>query len=303
MTLRYFGDSPYCTANSLSVIFGDAGPGAATIEICTGSPFGLAIHETEAVEDDIIFFASPKWNPEFGINHTLETLGWEYDRTFGDAEASLNVLRNATWDKPVLVGPLEMGLLPYFPGLGVAVGADHSLVVLGVEGDLVRAHDVIGWPFVTIPIEDLLKAWEGNTFAYPADAYAVRHNFRQARKVTQAEAIRASMRTAVDMLDTPAIAEAAERAATLIENGLSNMQYKYLVEFQIKAGARRLADAGALYRDAGATTAADILDQQALLVGSLQLDIMKHEDARAAATFRKLAPTYGQLREALGKEL
>src|SRR5436305_1336632 len=172
MTLRYYGNSPYCVANSFSVIFGPAGPGPATIEVATGSPFGIAVHGDE---EGIIYFSSPAWRPEFGINNALDLTGWECDRIHGSADESVAVLRQATWDAPVLAGPIEMGLLPYVPGLGQAVGADHNLVVVGVEDDdLVRAHDVIGWPFVTVPLDVLLKAWEGNTFAYPADAYAVR---------------------------------------------------------------------------------------------------------------------------------
>lgn len=299
MTLRYYGNSPYCIANSLSVLFGDAGPGAATIEVASGSPFGIAIHG-----EDIIYFSSPIWRPESGINSALALNGWECDRIHGSADESVAKLRQATWDAPMLAGPIEMGLLPYVPGLGQAVGADHNLVVIGIEeGDMVRAHDVIGWPFVTVPVESLLKAWEGNTFVYDADAYAVRFNFRAVRTVDRVSVLRSAMELAVEQLSAPGIAEAAERAAQLVEGELTNMQYKYLVEFQVQAGARRLADAGSLYREIGCDAPAAILERQATLVGSLQLSLMTHEDARAAATFRELGPTYADLRDAFRAEL
>ncbi|MDG4766911.1 hypothetical protein O7632_22825 [Solwaraspora sp. WMMD406] len=293
MTLRYLGNSPYCAANSLSVIFGPAGPGPATLEVAGGSPFGIAIHG-----DDIIYFSSPVWRPDFGLDNAMRLAGWECDRIHGNADDSVAILRQATWDAPVLAGPIEMGLLPYVPGLGQAVGADHNLVVIGVEGDMVRGHDVIGWPFVTVPVDALLKTWQGDTFAYPADAYAVRFNFRQTRTVSQDEILRQAMHTAVEQLSAPGIAEAAERAAQLVEGDLSSMQYKYLVEFQVQAGSRRLADAAALYREQGCDGPAAILERQALLVGSLQLLLMTHEYAQSAAVFRELGPTYAQLREA-----
>ncbi len=293
MTLRYHGNSPYCVANSLSVIYGPAGPGPAAIEIATGSPFGIAIHG-----DDIIYFSSPAWRPEFGIDNALKLTGWQCDRIHGSAQESVAILRKATWDAPVLAGPIEMGLLPYVPGLGQAVGADHSVVVIGVEGDTVRAHDVIGWPFVTVELESLLKAWEGNTFVYDADAYAVRYNFRQVRQMSPADILHEAMVTAVDLLGAPGIQEAAERAAELVSGELTNMQYKYLVEFQVQAGSRRLADAAALYREIGCDGPASVLERQALLVGSLQLSLMTHENERAAATFRELGTTYPLLREA-----
>jgi hypothetical protein len=298
MTLRYMGNGPYCAANTLSMIFGAAGPGPAVVEVLSGTPFGIAIHG-----DNYTYFTPPSWHPEFGVNTAMELLGWECDRIYGSAEESIAVLRKATRDKPVLVGLIEMGLLPYVPGIGQAIGADHNIVVIGMEGDMVRAHDAQGWPFVTVPLDALLETWQGNTFSHPADAYALRWNFRQVRKVEPHDALRQSIPLAVKLLDAPQIEEAAERAAKLIETGLNNMQYKYLVEFTIQGGARRLADAAVLYGEIGCDRAAAILDRQGMLVGSLQLSLVTHDNATAAATLRELAPTYAQLRQELLREI
>src|SRR5207249_2976574 len=118
--------------NSLSIIFGDDGPGPATLEILSGTPFGISIHG-----DNYTYFTPPRWNPEFGIRNTIELSGWTCDRIHGNADESIAVLRTATRDKPVLVGQVEMGLLPYVPGIGQAIGADHNIVVIGMEGDMV----------------------------------------------------------------------------------------------------------------------------------------------------------------------
>jgi len=294
MVLRYMGNGPYCTANSLSVIFGDAGPGPATLEVLSGTPFGIAIHG-----DNITYFTPSRWNPEFGMNNAMDLLGWECDRIFGSAEESIAVLRRATPDAPVLAGPVEMGLLPYVPGIGQAIGADHNVVVIGMEGDMIRAHDVQGWPFVTVPLDAFLATWQGNTFAYQADAYAVRSNFRQARKVDPHTALRDSIPRSLELLDPAESADAAERAAKLIEAGLSNMQYKYFVEFQIQAGARRLADAAVLFAEIGANRTAAVLERQAKLIGSLQYLMTTQQNAESAEVFRQLAPTYGELRDEL----
>jgi hypothetical protein len=149
----------------------------------------------------------------------------------------------------------------------------------------------------------LLKTWKGDTFAYPADAYALRWHFRQARKVDPHTALRDSIRTAVDLLDGPECVENAERAAKLIEAGLNTMQWKYLVEFTVQGGARRLADAAVLYGEIGADRAAALIDRQANLVGALQLPLVTHDDATACAILRELGPTYGELRTELVKEL
>jgi hypothetical protein len=298
MALRYLGNGPYCAANSLSVIFGGAGPGPAVLEVLSGTPFGIAVHG-----DGLTYFSPQRWDPEFGIKNAMSLLGWECDRVYGDPDRSVAILREATPDKPVLVGQVEMGLLPYVPGIGQAIGADHNLVVIGVEGDLVRAHDVQGWPFVTVPIDKLLETWKGDTFAFQVEPYALRHNFRRTRDVDTHTALRNSIQTAVDLLDGPECAEAAERSAKIVENGLTNMQWKYLVEFTVQGGARRLADAAVLYAEIGATKAAATLERQARLVGSLQLPLVTQDNTAAARILRELAPTYATLREQLVTEL
>lgn len=301
MVLRYHGNSPYCIANSLTVLFGDDGPGPAVLEVAGGSPFGIAVHQVG--DDETIYFSSPIWRPEFGIANAMDIAGWTSERVHGDLEHSLAVLRGASQDAPVLVGPIEMGLLPYVPGLGQAVGADHNLIVFGVQDETVVAHDVIWLPYVTVQVDDLVKTWEGTTFAYPADAYAIRSGFRRVREVGREEIVRRVMQTALAQLDAPGIAEAAQRAAQIVEGELSNMQYKYLVEFQIHVGARRLADAAWFFDSAGLAGPAAILEHQAALVGSLQLSLMTHDAAKAAATFRALGPTYARLRDSIAAEL
>ena len=58
-----------------------------------------------------------------------------------------------------------------------------------------------------------------------------------------------------------------------------------------------------LYAEIGADRAAAVLDRQAMLVGSLQLPLVTQDNASAATILRELAPTYGELRDELVKEL
>ena len=74
----------------------------------------------------------------------------------GDETGTCQRLRAAIQHSPVLIGPLDMGYLTYNPyAFG---GADHFLVVLTVEHDHVLVHDPKGFPYATLPLEDLLKA-------------------------------------------------------------------------------------------------------------------------------------------------
>jgi hypothetical protein len=298
MPLRYVGNGPYCTANSLTVIFGDDGPGPAAIEVLSGTPFGMSLQGA-----DLPYWGPIGWTPEIGIATVLDLLGWACDCTSGSPEDAVAKLRQASRTAPALAGPVEMGLLPYIPGLGQAIGADHVVVVIGVEGDLVRAHDVQGWPFVTMPIDALLAAWQGDSFVYPVDPYVVRTNFRREREVDTSTALRRSLPNAVQWLEKGDSGAAAERLADIVEKGLTNLQHKYLVEFTVQGGARRLADAAVLLEEIGCAEVASVLDQQAMLIGSLQLPLVQRDSAAAAAILRKLAPTYEQLRRELVKEI
>lgn len=298
MSLRYLGNGPYCNANSLSMIFGAGGPGPAAIEVLSGTPFGMSIQGA-----DLPYWGPLGWTPEIGLTAAMDLLGWTCDRTAGSADEAVAGLRAASRENPALAGPVEMGMLPYIPGLGQPLGADHVVVVLGMDGDMVRAHDAQGWPFVTMPVEALLKAWTGDTFVYDVDPYVLRSNFRREREVDLHTALRSSLTRALEWLDGADSGAYAEQLADIVESGVSNQQYKFMVEFTVQGGARRLADAAVLLAEIGATGAAAVLDQQASLVGALQLPMVRRQRAAAAAVLRKLAPTYPVLRAELAREI
>lgn len=297
MTTRYVGNGPYCYANTLSMVFGDDAPSPAALEVLSGSAYGFTL-----MGDEFPFFSAAGWSPEIGIRAILDLLGLTCETVAGTAESGVEELRKATRAKPVLAGPFEMGLLPHIPGMGVAVGADHFLVVFGIEDGAVRAHDPQGYAFITIPVERLLPAWNTETLVYGVPSYQVRKNFSKEREVPLNDALRASLPAAAKWLEGGESGTKALRLAEIIEAGPNYIQHKYLTEFSISCGARRLADAATLLADV-APGAAKVLDTQANLVGSLQHPVLHADNAKAAATVRDLAPTYEELHDALVQEI
>lgn len=297
MTIRYVGNGPYCYANTLSMVFGDEGPGPAAVEVLSGSAYGFTL-----MGDEFPFFSAAGWSPEIGIRAVLDLLGWTCETVSGTAEEGVAELAKGTRTKPVLAGPFEMGLLPHIPGMGVAVGADHFLIVFGVENGEIRAHDPQGYAFITIPVERLLPAWNTETLVYGVPSYQSRKNFVKEREVALNDALRASLPAAAKWLEGGESGAKALRLAEIIEEGPNYIQHKYLTEFSISCGARRLADAAALLADV-APGAAKVLDTQANLVGSLQHPVLVADNAKAAAAVRELAPTYDELHTALVQEI
>jgi len=301
--MNYLGSGPYCYANSLAMILGSSAPDPSAIEVLTGSPFGVNL-----LGGTIPFFDPKGWDPSIGIDAALECLGWVCDRWSGGTAADakkylLAVCRNG----PVLTGPLEMGLLLHHPGSGRAIGSDHYVVVLAADDQSVQMHDPHGYPYATLPIETFIAAWEADSIEYAKAPFSMRFDFREVRRTTVNQALSASIPEAVRWLTVEsdgnhlAGADALDKLAEQIDLGLESKQHQHLIWFAIRAGARRLADAGRWLREIGLIRPSEMADRQAQLLGSVQHSLVVHDAAGAADALRKLAPCYEELRLELSR--
>ena len=299
--LPYVGSGPYCYANSFAMLLGEQSPSTAVIEVATGGPFGMQL-----VGGSLVLFDAYGWNPEMGFDQALAAIGWTSTTTSGgDALARLAA---AAEKGPVWAGPLEMGHLRHQPEMTGPIGADHFVVVLDVNDERVLVHDPHGYPYAEVPVEDFLLAWRAETVSY-GKPYTMRTDFVKVADVADADAIRATIPTAIERLAMHGDLEmppgslgngaAAERAAQLIEAGAGDGLREHLIYFAIRVGARRLSDTADCLLLAGYPEAARIAANQARLVGSLQHPMVTHDLRSAAAALRELAPTYDRLRAAL----
>ncbi|GAA4070996.1 hypothetical protein [Actinomadura miaoliensis] len=302
MPLRYIGSGPYCYANSLAMVLGAEAPEPAVIEMLTGSPFGMQMADGRTP-----FFDPPGWNPGIGLDAAVELLGWTCERgAAGTAARARDRLRDTGPARPLLAGPVELGLLSHRPASGTAIGADHFVVVIGADDETVLFHDPQGHPYATIPVDDFLAAWRADSIDYPCEPFTMRTDFRRTAHVDTETALRRSLDAARRWLaardagSPGGAAAAAERLAELLETGrLEPWQRDHLVHFAVRVGARRLADAAVLLAGIGRGAAARIAERQARLVGALQYPLVSGDDAAAAGTLRALAPTYAHLADAL----
>jgi hypothetical protein len=301
---RYVGSGPYCYANSLAMVLGPHAPDPSAIEVLTGSPFGF-----EMLEGNTPLFDPLGWEPDTGLDDALARLGWTCERQDGGGpDEAVDRLREASAAAPVLAGPVEMGLLLHQPGSGRAIGADHFVVVTEVTADTVYFHDPHGHPHATLPIPAFTAAWQGDSIGYTDAPFVLRTAFRRERETGLEAAIRATLPDAAAWLaGRPGLAppgslggaEAVERLADLVEQGLESWQRAHLTVFAIRVGARRLADAAYWLGLVGAEAAAETADYQARLVGALQYPMVAGDTTEASKILRELAPTYDLLRERL----
>ncbi|RDI46176.1 hypothetical protein [Nocardia mexicana] len=298
--LLYTGSGPYCYSSSLAMMLGEGAPSPGVVEVLTGAPFGMAL-----VAGKLPFFDPYGWDPELGLDTAISLLGWRcrFD-SGGDEAGALRRLRGAVDKGPVLVGPVEMGMFRHQPGMDGPIGADHYVVVLEVGDDQVLMHDPQGYPFATLPLPLFLSAWRAESIPFGAP-YSMRCEFVRDRDVAVDEALRRAIPNAVaflsnrDDLPVPAGTVGAGAAALaladlLIEDPDPELR-AHLVHFAIRVGARRLSDAAAALRHLDLGAAADVAAAQARLVGALQYDVVTGDNASAAATLRRLAPTYETL--------
>jgi len=274
------------------------------IEVLTGSPFGATFIA------GLPYFSPAGWDPDIGLDPAIAALGWACERTAGgDATEAIGRLREASKAGPVLVGPVEFGLLSYIPGMGTPIGSDHFVVVIGVDDATVTLHDPHGHPYATLPIDAFVAAWRAETVPYPSTPFTLRAGFHRIRDVDVATALRGSLPDAVRWLEASgsestkaglsSAGDTVERLAGLVTAGLDEQTYDHLVHFAVQVGTRRLADTSLWLGTIGHDRAAEIADMQARLLGAIQYDLVAGNHLSAAAALRKLAPTYAQLRDAL----
>lgn len=300
----YVGSGPYCYANSFAMMFGKDAPSTAVIELATCSPFGMQL-----VGGALPFFDPYGWTPDAGFGAALDAMGWTSTATSGGStDDALERLRMELIHGPVWVGPVEMGWLRYQPGMNGPIGADHYLVVLAIEGDRLRLHDPQGYPYATLPIGDFLEAWRAESIDYGLP-FTMRANFRRIRVVQEEDVIRATLPAATRWLSmqwqenlpdgTLGNGEAAAALASMIETACDENLRGHLIHFAVRVGVRRLADAATCLARVRCREAAQVLSEQAVLVGSLQYLLSTGRDAEAATVLRRLAGTYQPLSAAL----
>ncbi|ATY62473.1 RADC family [Cordyceps militaris] len=309
----YVGSGPYCYANSFAMVLGAKAPSTAVIEFATSSAFGMEI--INVPKNPLIFFDPYGWDPLKSFDDALEAMGWRCTEIIGkDAQDALISLQAAVKKGPVFVGPVEIGLLKHQPNARGAIGADHYVVILGIDNNTVEMHDPHGFPYATLPLQEFMAAWKTDSLGY-GKSYTMRVDFRQVEVLSEEEVIRRSIPNALKHISLHAAGvdemppgSAANEAATKwlcdrIEVGLSPGMRAHLVYFAVQVGARRSIDAATCLLRVGYDACAAVMDQIARTIGALQYPLTQKRDEDAITILQKLGPMYEELRRALESEV
>lgn len=278
--LAYIGSGDYCFSNSLHMSLLGSGipaeslPSTSFLECLTTLPFGY----TYLKEAELFFFSGP--NPDLGLTRAIETLGWTCRLEYGGNEQeALARLRAAVQHGPVLIGPLNMGYLTYNPNHPYLMGADHYVMVLSMQEDHALVHDPKGFPCAALPVENLLKAWraEGMDLVYTDDPYMMRTDFRPREPRSRKQMIEQTLpfiranlhqeRWKPGMFGgVPALHMLAQTFSTQVPDSLA----VHLFYFALPLGLRHKVDAQVFLREGNRSEAAELIEEQAHLLGQAQ---------------------------------
>ena len=248
---------------------------ASTVEALTGSAFGYQRMAR------LPFFDPPGWDPDAGIDQALTIMGVRHERlTFTDEGRALDTLRELTASSPVFVGPLDMGLLRYQPGMDRPTSADHFVAVLDVGDRHIIMHDPQGHPYAALGIADFLLAWGAETIGYSRGRFPLRTGFTAPVGSLDEWAVAAlpfalgwaTGQHAVPGFPSGNVAGLAELRDEALDGGLPEAASSILANFGVRLGARRRLDtAGLLHRF---PELSELLRQQAKVLGGAQIDVI-----------------------------
>jgi hypothetical protein len=294
----YSGNSAYCYSNSLRMcleLFGMQDvPAVGLIECMTGMPFGATFLQLEHP----LFFPNPTpTDPDRGLTCALETLGWSCETwRSNETEAARARLQEALQVGPVLLGPLDMGFLPYDPNHPHKRGADHFVVALKQEGEMVQVHDPQLYPFALLPVDDLIRALYGKDLGYTEQAYTLRFNFQAQRKDTRAAMLDATLQNARKLSRAHPAGPVAyggpgafTRAAEMLRHSPTDDFVGLLIQFALPVGARRSIDAACFLQEVSRSEVAKLFITRAEILGKAQYYGTQQQWDIAAGLFDDLA--------------
>jgi hypothetical protein len=145
------------------------------LDVLTTVPFGLIYRpdDPNRLLDCVI-------DPDLGLDRALESLGIPFEVACWDVSVDfaepLSVLADWIGAGPVVLGPLDMGQLPYFFHGELYHGMDHYIVAtqLEIEKERLWVCDPEAVPYALISLTELASAWLATQVPEGRGAYMMR---------------------------------------------------------------------------------------------------------------------------------
>ncbi|CAH1193434.1 hypothetical protein PAECIP111893_00462 [Paenibacillus plantiphilus] len=169
--VSYIGNGAYCYANSTAMLLESIGEriSPSVIEVLTGVGFGAVWEESQQAA-----WFNGDHTPDAGIDNALKLLGFTAVGSPPLSEedgAPLAALREALSQGPVVIGPLDMGMLTYNPNHSYLGGCDHYVLAHRMDDQFIYIHDPGGYPHVKLSHASLIEAWKAENIQWKRRPY------------------------------------------------------------------------------------------------------------------------------------
>ena len=307
--LSYVGNGPYCYANSAAMLLDSVGEAVEPrlLEVLSGVGLGAFW----LAESQTLFLSGWASMPDVGVSRAFGLLGFQVAEEVESDGAPMpaDALARQLDDGPVMLGPLDMGELPYHPDSRGATGDDHYVLALGVEGDEVVVHDPGGYPSVPIAVDALERAWRAELVPYGTGPYRRWHSPTRVRRPATEEIAKAAIQSFARAYEESRATVAAgvsigpeaieTLAATLRSGKLSEQGLEHLRRFALPLGVRRALDYAWFLSDIDSKLA-DLKGRQARCLGRAHAAAAQRHQGFLADHLMHLAGLEREFEAALG---
>lgn len=294
----YIGKAEYCYSNSAAMLLSFIGENVKPEQIEVSAGIGLGAFLIQ--HTNLLLFSPLAVAPDVGLTKSLHILGFEFEeRSFNQEEPPLEELRKVLETSPVLIGPLDMGYLPYQKHSEPPYGADHFVLVYGMDDEKVYLHDPYGYPNAYLTFEQLKPTWKAENISYKLGSYHWWHSPKRVRKPSDKEIYEQTLEffkfiyresNETGQRDKRVINEVAIRtvADKLQNNELNEGEIQMLTDFSLPIAAKRANDYAGFFKPYN-TELSSMKEQLAELAGHVHTLIMNKDNSKAAEILKELA--------------
>lgn len=303
--IPYFGNGAYCYANTTAMLLTSIKENISPSIIEVLSGVGLGAHLISKV--NLLFFNFEL--PDTGIDNALKILGitCEAVKVSKQKPPPFSQLKKALIKSPVVIGPLDMGCLIYNPRYRQLNGADHYILVYKMTDKDIWLHDPAGFPCVSLSLENLKLAWQGDS-GYCQDVYRYWTIPKRTHSPSQDKIYREALKLYKNIyykgiksakngfiVGKQAIMTYADRIA---KHKFFNIEIGHLVYFALPLGAKRALDFSSFFAFKDKDLA-ELKQKQAKLFGQTQTFATTKNSLELAASLKKIAEIEGQFWQTL----
>lgn len=312
MRRHYFiGNGAYCYANSTAMLLASIGEtiSPALIEVLCGDSLGTCVLKKE----HLLYFDNPVLPPDLGIIKALDILGFSYKNRYSTSpeDFPINELKQDLEESPAVLGPVDLGHLTYNHSYSHLGGADHFILVYGVDGENAYINDPEGFAHVFLPLENLKSAWMADRLTFPYNVGYYRYTTKPKRIESPSDrdiyqkAISWFRQIYTDSKNTPKEYILATGSAGLKDYAeftqkecLDDAQKSHLTHFALPLAAKRASDYSRYFEPYNKQLS-DVKYEQSTLFGKAQVFASSEDWANLAGTFGKIAEVEDSFKSAL----